>query len=483
MTRDWRDDRIEQLERDNAELKRDNAELKVQVAKLLARVATLEEKLRKSSQNSSKPPSSDGPAVPPRPKKPSTGRKPGGQPGHKPHTRQLVPLSMVRTVVECIPGRCDHCAAPLFGRDLTPMRHQVTHLPPIEPITDEYRRHTLSCGQCGRATFAKLPDGVPTGLFGPSVVAVTAVLMGAYRLSKRLVPELLHDLFGLQMSVGSVVKCQHAASAALEAPVAEAKAYVEKQPVKHADETGWREGPERLRAWLWAMTTPLVAVFMIQARRHTAAAMQLLGTVAGVLVTDRHGAYNWWPDRLRQFCWAHLKRQFQTISERDGDSARLGKALLEEVDRLFHFWHRVRDGTLQRSTFQVYMRPLRARVEALLAQGAAMSHAKTRRTCRKLLDHTEALWTFVRVQGVQPTNNAAEQIVRHGVILRKLSHGTHSEKGSRFIERILTVHATLRLQKRNMLDFVRQACDARLRGAPPPSLLPANPSARLDIAA
>ena len=334
MTRDWRDDRIEQLEQENAELKRENAELRIQVTKLIERVAKLEEQLRKSSRNSSKPPSSDGPAVPPRPMKPATGRKPGGQPGHKRHQRELVPVDKLREVIECIPERCGHCTASLRGRDPEPHRHQVTHVPPIEPVTDEYRRHTLSCGQCGGTTMGKLPAGVPTGAFGPSVVAVVAVLMGAYRLSKRLVPGLLQDLFRLRMSVGAAVGCQTLASAALEVPVAEAKAHVAEQPVKHADETGWREGPNRARAWLWVVATHAVAVFMVHARRNTDAAMRILGAVAGVLVTDRHGAYNWWPDRLRQYCWAHLQRQFQTISERSGDSERIGKALLEEVRRL-----------------------------------------------------------------------------------------------------------------------------------------------------
>ena len=476
MDRDWRDEVIDEL---RAMVARQQAEIEA----LKKRVAELEEQLRKSSRNSSKPPSSDGPAIPPRPKKPPTGRKPGGQPGHERHTRELVAPEKVRKLVECIPERCDHCNAQLHGRDPTPHRHQVTHLPPIEPVTDEYRQHALSCDKCGGTTVGKLPAGVPTGAFGPSVVAVVAVLMGAYRQSKRLVPELLHDLFHLRLSVGAAVGCQQLASAALEAPVIEAQTYVAKQPVKHADETGWREGANRARAYLWVVVTRAVAVFMVHARRNSDAAKSLLGPALGVLVTDRHGAYNWWPDRLRQFCWAHLKRQFQTISERLGESERIGKALLEEVARLFHFWHRVRDGTLTRSTFKVYMRGVRGRVEALLAEGAAIPHAKTRRTCRKLLSHAEALWTFVRVEGVEPTNNTAEQIVRHPVIMRKLSYGTHSAEGSRFIERILTVHATLRLQKRNVLDFVRQACEAKLRGTKPPSLLPANVSACLNIAA
>jgi transposase len=490
VVRDWKDDRIAALEaqlaerdRQLAERDRQLAELKAQVMSLVARVAELEERLRTSSRNSSKPPSSDGPAVKRRPKKPATGRKPGGQPGHKRSDRALVPEEKLRQRIECIPERCDECSGRLFGRDPEPQRHQVTHLPPIEPVTDEYRRHTLHCGACGSSTMGKLPRGVPTGHFGPSVIAVVAVLMGAYRQSKRLVPELLQDLFGFRMSVGAVVGCQELASAALQASVAEAQAHVEKQAVKYADETGWREGANRARAWLWVVLTQAVAVFRIQARRNADAAKALLGTVKGVLVTDRHGAYGFWPDVLRQFCWSHLKRQFEAISERGGESERIGKALLEETSRLFHFWHRLRDGTLKRSTFRVYMRSVQKRIEALLAEGAAIPHVKTSRTCRKVLRHADGLWTFVYKEGVEPTNNGAEQILRHGVILRKLSHGTHSAKGSRFIERILTVHATLRLQKRNVFAFVRQACESSLAGTPTPSLLPESARADLDLAA
>ena len=454
-----------------------------EIAGLKKLVADLQEQVRKSSLNSSKPPSSDGPAAPARPKKPPTGRKPGGQPGHGRHERALVPPEKVRRTVECIPERCAHCASSLRGRDPSPHRHQVTHLPPIEPVTDEYRQHALGCDHCGHVTVGKLPAGVPTGAFGPSVVAVVAVLMGAYRQSKRLVPDLLRDLFGQQMSVGAAVNCQRIASGALEAPYEEARTHITQQRNKHADETGWYEGAKRARAWLWVAATRAVAVFVIQARRNADAAKVLLGSVAGVLVTDRHGAYNWWPDHWRQFCWAHLKRDIQAFVERGGESERVGTAMLQEVERMFAWWHRVRDGTLARSTFQVYMRSVRRRFEALLAEGTAVHHSKTSETCRKLLKHADALWTFVFVEGVEPTNNLAEQTVRHAVIMRKLSHGTHSELGSRFIERILTAHATLRLQKRNVLAFVRQACEAALGQCEIPSLLPATPRAGIALAA
>lgn len=461
-----------------AELRRQLAERDTIIAQLRAELAALKEAFAKSSRNSSKPPSSDGPGAKARPKKSRSGRKPGGQPGHKRHERVLVPPEKVHEVVPCIPKQCDACAGLLHGQDPDPHRHQVFELPPVEPVVTEYQQHALGCGLCGHRTMGKLPEGVSTRAFGPTVDAVVAVLMGVYRLTKRQVPELMRDLFGLQMSVGAVIGCQQSASAAIAAAVEEARSYVKQQPVKHADETGWREGVGRSRAWLWTVVTTHVVVFMIHARRSAEAAKELLGDWLGVLVTDRHGAYHWWPNSRRQFCWAHLKRDLQAIVERGGESARIGNGMLDQVERMFTWWHRVRDGTLARSTFRVYMRTVQRRFEVLLAEGEAAPHPKTSKTCALLLKRRDSLWTFVYIEGVEPTNNGAEQVVRHGVIMRKISHGTHSVAGSRFVERMLTVHATLRRQHRNILDFMRAACTAALRRHPAPSILPIEAPAR-----
>jgi transposase len=185
-----------------------------------ARIAKLEEQVRRSSRNSSKPPSSDGPAAPPRPKKPPTGRKPGGQPGHEGHGRELAPSDKAAKIVSCIPERCEQCNKRLHGRDADPP-HQVFDLPKLEPSFAEYQLHALGCS-CGHVTRAKLPPEVPRGAFGHGIVAVVAVLMGIYRLSKRMVPDLMFDLFGLHMSVGAVIGCQHIASQAIETPCEEA---------------------------------------------------------------------------------------------------------------------------------------------------------------------------------------------------------------------------------------------------------------------
>lgn len=464
LRHDARDEKIEQLEAIIVELRRELVEVRAENAELKAR-------LGQNSSNSSRPPSSDGPAAPPRPRKPPTGRKPGGQPGHERHARPLEPSDKAAKIVSCVPERCEACDLPLHGRDPNPWRHQVFDMPKVEPRFEEYQLQALGCA-CGHVTRAELPEGVPRGAFGPGVVAVVAVLMGVYRLSKRMVPDLMFDLFGLRMSVGAVVGCQQQASEAIAKPVEKAKAHVVEQAVKHADETSWREGSRRTRVWLWTVVTQSVVVFTIQARRNADAARALLVRADGVLVTDRHGAYNWWPDRLRQFCWAHLKRDVQAIVDRGGQSACIGRSMLEEIDRMFHLWHRVRDGTLARSSFKVYLRSLRTRFETLLELGTLSDHPKTVKTCAKLLDHACSLWTFVRIEGVEPTNNAAEQAVRHAVILRKISYGTHSEAGSRFIERILTVHASLRRQNRSVLTFLRDACTAQLHNQRPPSLLP-----------
>jgi transposase len=224
---------------------------------------------------------------------------------------------------------------------------------------------------------------------------------------------------------------------------------------------------------LWVAATATVTVFLVQARRGAVAAQLLLGAFVGILTSDRWTAYARWPLRDRQLCWAHLRRHFAAFAEAPGAAGRRGRALLAETDQLFTWWHRVRDGTLARSTFRTYMGPLRQRVEGLLFLGRRCGHAPTAATCREILALAPALWTFVRVPGVEPTNNAAERALRPGVLWRKGSFGSHSPAGSRFAERMLTVAATLKQQRRNVVDYVTLACTAALHGDPAPSLLPA----------
>lgn len=442
------------------------------IKQLTARVEHLERRLAQTSQNSSKPPSTDPPSAPTRPAVTPSGRKPGGQPGHKGHRRGLLPPEKVDQFEDLWPSVCAGCEHELPGRwrkdAADPFRHQVTELPPVTPTTTEYRMHAMRCPCCGKVTYASLPEGVPLGTFGPRLTAIVGILTGCYRMSKRIAVEVMRDLFGVDMSLGSISACEQAVSASVAAPVAAAHEHVQKQAVAHADETSWREA--RKRAWLWVAATPLVTVFLIHAQRGARAAKALLGSFRGTLVTDRWDGYLWYGG-LRQICWAHLKRDFQAMSERAGAAGRIGRQLVDARKRIFKLWHRVRDGTLTRAAFRRQMRPLRNEVESLLKLGTR-GGTSIAGTCGEMLKLFDSFFTFVDHEGIEPTNNFAEQQVRYAVIWRKTSFGTHSPAGSRFVERLLTVRATLRQQGRNVVEWIVSAHQAALRGTPAPSLLP-----------
>jgi transposase len=446
--------------------------LESRVAALEATVKQLREQVQQTSRTSSRPPSSDPPqALGQRPRREPTGRRPGGQPGHEGQARALVPVEEVDVVVPVKPERCHHCQHLLQGEDPQPQRHQVTEIPPMKPVVTEYQLHRLVCPACGEETRAEVPAGVPTGGFGPRVQAITALCTGAYHLSKRTTQRALEDMFGVEMGLGTIVTLEHATVQAVAEPVAQARAYVQRQPAAYLDETGWREGQQR--AWLWTAVTEWVTVFVVRASRGGKVAQELLGErFWGWLVTDRWSAYTWYPAWRRQVCWAHLLRDIAAMLERGGRSREIGEALQGQARQMFQWWHRVREGTLAHRTFASYMWPVRQEVERLLDVGQTCGVPKTEGTCRELLKLRPALWTFVRHDGVEPTNNAAERAIRPGVLWRKGSFGTQSAEGSRFVEALMTVVATLKPQHRHVLAYVTAACEAALCGQPAPSLLP-----------
>lgn len=434
------------------------------------RIADLEEKLNKNSTNSSKPPSSDPPSVKRRPPTSASGKKRGGQPGHRRQARPLVPPEQLRQVIDCKPPQCRWCHTTLAGDDPEPIRHQVAEVPPVTPVVDEYRLHRLMCPRCRTSTCATLPPGVPRGAFGPRLRAILSVLAGGYRLGKRPIRQLAFDLLGLSISVGMICRLERQSADELEAPVEELRQYVREAAVAHIDETSWWQGRDKM--WLWAAVTRLVTVFTIAPTRGANVAKEILGTDAGkVVISDRLSSYGW--IKRRQFCWAHLNRDFQAMIDRGGESAEVGRLLLGHSERLFGWWHRVRDGTMARATLRSKVAMMRFSVREDLRRGVKCGCSKTAGTCRELLAGESHLWTFVRVEGVEPTNNDAERALRHGVIYRKLSGGTDSEAGSRFVERMLSVVATCRQQEVNVLDYLTRCYQARLDGQPVPSLLPA----------
>jgi transposase len=445
-------------------------ELRAEVKELKARVTDLEAELKQTSRNSHKPPSSDllGSSAP---KKSKGKRRRGGQPGREGKNRDLMPIEAVDEVIDCKAEVCVDCHAELLGADPNPIRFQVMEIPELAGHLTEYRLHVLTCA-CGATNPGTLPPGVRESAFGPRLQSAISVLTGAYRLSKRNAQALLQDFFGIDISLGSICNTEKVMSAALDDPVEEARDHVRLQGAAHVDETGFRQ--ENKRVWLWNAVAGTVAVYAIRASRGSKVAKEILGELfSGIAITDRWSAYTWLPVRQRQLCWAHLIRDFRKIEESGRTAAWVGEDLGGVAATLFDYWYRVRDGTLARSTFRKYVGELRREVKRLLRHGAALANVdpRTAAICKELLKLEPAMWTFARVEGVEPTNNNAERALRHAVIWRKTSFGTQSEEGSRYVERILTAVSTLRLQGRNVLEYLVEARQAAIHRRAAPTLV------------
>jgi transposase len=279
------------------------------------------------------------------------------------------------------------------------------------------------------------------------------------------------DLFGMELALGTVKNLESDTSQALAQAVTEAQAYVQAQDHVYVDETGWPQ--ENRSGWLWVAVTVWVTVFIIRFSRGQAVLKTLLGqTFPGIVHSDRWSAYNALPVGHRQLCWAHLIRNFQAFVDRGGPSAVIGRALVTETELMFAWWHKLHLGQISRDLFQEIMIPIQYEIVRLLDEGTRCEQPKTAHTCARIFAFEPALWTFLKQDGVEPTNNAAERAIRPAVIWRKTSLGSQSEAGSRFVERMLTVATSLKQQDRHCLAYLTQACSNRLSGLPAPSLLP-----------
>jgi len=312
---------------------------------------------------------------------------------------------------------------------------------------------------------------MPPGSFGPRGQARVGYLPGRLGARQREVQDSLATLGQTAVSGGSVGALGQAGSAALAAPVAEAATDVQRQPVRKAEETSWREKPKRV--WVGIRVTPVVTLFRLLKTRGAAGAKELVGEVVwGLIGTDRYAGYQGIDPRPRQLCWAQLKREFMAGSDHAGETARMGHALWAVEQQLFGLGYRAREGPLAGANLQGALLPLRARVRTLLPEGVAGADAKTQGTCRTLLKLEAALGPFVWELGVAPTNNCAARPLRRAVLWRRRSFGTQSAAGSQFVERILTGVTTLRQQRRDGLDCLTAACAAAIGKDPAPSLLP-----------
>jgi transposase len=258
----------------------------------------------------------------------------------------------------------------------------------------------------------------------------------------------------------------------LTAPHQEALAAIRQAEVKNADETSWKR--QGKLCWLWAAASVGVAAFVIHAKRSAVGLAALMGAeIQGILCTDRWGVYGQVPAARRQVCWAHLKRDFQKIIDRGGSSVFVGEVGRRIVKKVFAAWHEFRDGQCTREQLEAKLEPVANRLNRVLLEGAFLGDdATVTAFCENVLELEPALWTFARVAGVEPTNNFMERLLRRAVLWRKRSFGCASEAGCRFVERILTVVQTRRLQNKSVLDYLHDAVHAHRTNQPCPALLP-----------
>jgi transposase len=433
------------------------------------RIAELEARLNKTPRNSSLPPSSEHPHAKPVPQKPRSGKKPGGQPGHDKYQRALIPAEQCTRIVALIPETCRRCGTALGGNDPQPLRHQVWDIPEIKPLVTEYQRHRLTCPGCSASTCGELPPGVPQSQAGPRLVALTGLLMGCFKQSKRRVALFLEQVLNQPCSTGWVVKLQNQATAALTPAYEELAAQLPTEPVLGIDESPTKEA--RAKSWLWTFVASSYTVFALRTTRAASVLQELLtDAFGGVVNCDRAKMY--WNIGRPQWCWAHLKRDFQALVDHpDQQVKRLGRDLMRPTRELFRHWARCRDGTITRVGMLRLLRPIRQEIDSLLLRGAFSGNSKLVGMCRPLYAHRDWLWTFLDVEGVEPTNNVSERALRPAVIWRKLSFGTQSARGSRFVETILTVVETCHRQSRNSFEYLTAAVQAHFAGQPTPSLL------------
>lgn len=463
------------------------AALQAEVAGLQAQVAELQARLSRNSSNSSRPPSSDPPSARKRnpPRQPS-GRKPGGQRGHPGRTRELKPLDALTGSFDYLPSACEHCRSPLSGEqvceDLPPLRHQVTELARVLVETFEYRLHARRCSCCQQVTRARLPEGVSDCVAGPRLQAFCALLTGRFRLSRRSAQELVACALGEALSLGTLCALEARTAAALSGPYEEIAAAVRAATAVNTDETPWKSGKQRLTLWLAA--TPTLAFFRIDPHRSRDAFEALLPPGSHRTVTsDRYSVYTHLTGDAWQICWAHLLRDFQALADRKDDARAIGEAAKREIRQLFGLWHGMRAGQFDRRTLRARLRPVQARFKTLLRRAARQDHPAAGGLARSLLRHWASLWTFARVEGVEPTNNHAERTLRPAVLWRKSSFGHQSEGGKEFVERLLSVVGSLRLQGRDVLAYLEAACRGGRHATAVPALVPSAPPAASSLAA
>lgn len=452
-------------------LRAENAVLRAQVAALQLQVAELLARLGKNSTNSSKPPSDPPWHTKPKPAQPASGRKPGGQPGHKPHNRAVLEPT-ADEIYDCFRPQCPHCQALLDGSTVLAGKealHQVIDIV-SQPLVQDYFLALHKCKNCSKKSRSPLPQGVAPVAAGPRLQAVITALIAKYNLNRADTKDALAQMFGVNLSVGAIHEVTERATMGTRPAEQEVAQTLIAAATKHCDETGWRHCNKR--AWMWVCSNPEIgARFHVDERRNREAFAALLPELRGIIHTDRWTVYDVIAALIHQLCHAHLRRDMQAVDLKCG-AGDIGTRFLAASDAMFEAWHRFKAGDIGRAQLLVEMAPVQADWKTLAHLAAEHAHNKVRALGKDLLKQWDSLWPFVLHEGAEPTNNHAERVIHPCVLLRKTNGGTRSQTGAEFVAQTQSVIATAKCQSVKLVDWLANVFQAFWEPIALPRLLP-----------
>jgi transposase len=441
-------------------LKEEIAELKILVSKLTNRVGELEEenyklkeenrrltkenielkdRLGLNSTNSSLPSSRDLYKIKKAMKEPS-GKNPGGQKGHIGITRnRMVPDEIVTINPEeqyCICGGAIALAK-------MPQIIQKIEMPPIKPHVTEYRLYKGRCSCCRKRYHSHLPEGVTPDLLGPRLKTIITSLTAMFKGSKREVQEVLQNMFGVKIALGTVSNTEHRVSHCCKGAYDTLVTEIRESQQTHADETGHKN--KGVRHWAWLLTHTKTTVLFLRRSRAMKEIKQILPEFKGLLISDRYGAYNCFGQKNRQLCWAHLLRDFERIAHSAHLSVSVcGRYLRHTAQEVFALHKALKKKTITLLLFHRRMCKLRKRLLHNMKKLLQIDDVpRVHNTAKLMIKAEPMMWTFLRDPlGIPLTNNAAERQIRPFVVYRKKFFFTWSDRGDRFLERLISLHLT-----------------------------------------
>jgi transposase len=356
-------------------------------------------------------------------------------------------------LVELHPEQCS-CGCRVFEGQEPYYIHQAIELPEIKAKVSHIVLYRGYCRHCGKQGKAHIPYELRTG-FGPRLCAMVAELAAVHGTSRRAVQDLLYSLTGIPVSQGTIQNILDRTSRALAPHYEAIGEAVRAAPVNHVDETTWKQGKKL--TWLWLMCNRTAAFFTLHRHRSKAAFQELIQDWQGILVSDGYAVYQQWPHG-RQSCLAHLIREAKGLSERNDPAlSRPGAWALKEL-RLLCRMAKERPSVGQWNLFY-------ARLIRLIGLYRDQPD-EAGRFVRRLRREMGSLWLFLLENGVASTNNHAERTLRFAVLWRKRSFGTRGEKGNAFVERILSLRQTCRLQGKRTFPVLLDAMHAYLHAKP-----------------